>query len=323
MTAEAIYKHDEDTINIVVPTGGYSSGQVILLADGRAGVVSSLNSVAAGDTVAVKVKGLHTVEKTASIVLLDGGEVRWDHSANTASFPAYVDSKDFYLGRAVGDSVAAATTVVVDLNADRNSAYITLQKSAFANARVYTAGFPRGGMQGGAYYAGFSATAEAQKEDLLSVQSFAVASNWIFEAVVNVLTAADADVVDLNVGVANATHASDADSIAESCLVHLDSSGSSNILAESDDGTTEVAATDTTVDWAAGTPFHVVFDGRDPADIQLYVNGVNRLPASVFVLTLATGPLKAFFHVEKSSNDSLFDVLLQKLEVRLTADVEA
>jgi hypothetical protein len=47
------------------------------------------------------------------------------------------------------------------------------------------------------------------------------------------------------------------------------------------------------------------------------------LPASVFKLDKATGPLKALFHVEKSANDSLFDALLQKMEVRLTADVEA
>lgn len=323
MTAEAIYKHDDETINIVVPTGGYSSGQVILLADGRAGVVSSLNDVEAGDTVAVKVKGQHRVLKTASVVILDGGEVMFDHSANTATFPLYVTSKDFYLGRAVGDAAAADTDILVDFNADRNSAFITLQKSAFVNARVYTAGFPRGSMMGGSFYAGFSATAEAQKEDLLSVQSFAADANWIVEGIITVVTAADADVADLNVGVANATHASDADSITESCFIHIDSNGSTNILAESDDGTTEVAATDTTQDWVAGTPFHFTFDGRTLTDIQLYINGVNYLPATVFKLDKATGPLKALFHFEKSSNDSLCDVLLSKLEVRLTADVEA
>lgn len=321
--AEATLRKDSDVIDIDAPTGGLDSGQVILLPDGRAGIVLGLKDADAADRVAVAVSGQFTVAKTASIVILNGGEVMWDHSANSGTIPLYTTDKDFYLGRVIGDAASADTTMVVELNAPKDSAYITLQKSAFANARVYTAGFPRGAMMGGAFYAGFSATAEAQKEDLLSVQSFAAASNWIFEAVVNVLTAADADVADLNVGVANATHASDADQITESCFIHLDSNGSTNILAESDDGTTEVNATDTTADWAAGTPFHIQIDGRTLTDIQIYVNGANVLPASVFKLDKATGPLKALFHVEKSANDSLFDVLLSKMEVRLTADVEA
>lgn len=321
--AEATLRKDSDVIDIDAPTGGLDSGQVILLPDGRAGIVLGLKDADAADRVAVAVSGQFTVAKTASIVILDGGEVMWDHSANSGTIPLYTTDKDFYLGRVIGDAASADTTMTVELNAPKDSAYITLQKSAFANARVYTAGFPRGGMMGGGFYAGFSATAEAQKEDLLSVQSFAAASNWIFEAVVNVLTAADADVVDLNVGVANATHASDADSITESCFIHLDSNGSTNILAESDDGTTEVNATDTTADWAAGTPFHIQIDGRTLTDIQIYVNGANVLPESVFKLDKATGPLKALFHVEKTANDSLFDVLLSKMEVRLTADVEA
>lgn len=321
--AEATTYKDSDVIDITAPTGGYTAGQMLLLPDGRAGFVLGLASPSAGDRVAVQVGGLATIAKTASIVILNGGEVMWDHSTNSGTIPRYTTDKDFYVGRVIGDAASADTTMVVALNAPKDSAYITLQKSAFANARVYTAGFPRGAMMGGSFYAGFSATAEAQKEDLLSVQSFAAASNWIFEATVNVLTAADADVVDLNVGVANATHASDGDAITESCFIHLDSNGSTNILAESDDGTTEVNATDTTADWAAGTPFHVQIDGRDLTDIQVYVNGVNVLPATVFKLDAAAGPLKALFHVEKSANDSLFDVLLSKMEVRLTADVEA
>lgn len=323
MTAEAIYKHDDETINIVVPTGGYASGQVIQLADGRAGVVASLNAVAAGETVAVKVKGQHRVLKTASVVLLVGGEVMWDHSANTATFPVYTTTKDFYVGRAVDDAAAADTDVLVDLNAPRDAAYITLQKSAFESVPVLTAGLVHPGMVGGSYRGQFSLTAEAQKFDLLSRQAFAINANWILEAVVEVVANADADVGDLNVGVANATHASDADSITESVFAHFDMGADLNLDAESDDGTTEVAATDTTVDWAVGTPVHVAIDGRDHTDIQIYVNGVNVLAATTFTLAAGTGPLKALFHLEKSANDSPGHVLLHKLEVRLTGDVEA
>lgn len=325
MTAEAILYKDSDVIDITAPTGGYSAGQVLLLPDGRAGYVLGLADPAAGDRVAIQVGGLVTVAKTASIVILDGGEVMWDHSANAATIPVYGTSKDFYLGRAIGDAASANTTMLVALNAPKDSAYITLQKDSFASALVNTAGIMFAAMQGGGYSVQFSATAEAQKADLLSDKAFALDSNWIFEAVVNVITAADADVVDVSVGVANATHASDADSITESAFFHLDSNGSLNILAESDDGTTEVAATDTTKDWAAGTPFHVMLDGRDSENVKYYVNGVEVLSATANLGDIddATGPLKALFHVEKSANDSLFSIRLLKMEVRLTADVEA
>lgn len=325
MTAEAIYKHSDDEINIVVPTGGYASGQVIMLADGRAGVVSSLNAVTAGETVAVKVKGQHTVAKTSSIVILDGGEVMWDHSANSATIPRYGTSKDFYLGRAVGDAASAATTLLVDLNAPRDAAYLTLQRDVFDHVPVLTAGTPVGSMQGGGWRAAFSATAEAQKLDLLSYKSFAKDANWIFEAVVELVTTCDADVGDLSIGVANGTHASDADSITESAFFHLDLGADLNIDCESDDGTTEVAATDSTVDIVAGTPVHFMLDGRDSENVKYYINGAEVLAATANLGDIddATGPLKALIHLEKSSNDTLGEILVHKLEVRLTADVEA
>jgi hypothetical protein len=42
-------------------------------------------------------------------------------------------------------------------------------------------------------------------------------------------------------------------------------------------------------------------DMRNPADIQLYVDGVNVLPSSVFKLDAATGPIGLLAHVEKTS----------------------
>lgn len=325
MTAEATLYKDSDVIDITVPTGGYTAGQVLLLADGRAGYVLGLVNPEAADRVAVQVRGLVTVAKTTSIVILDGGEVMWDHSANSGTIPRYIDSKDFYLGRVIGDAASADTTMVVALNAPKDSAYITLQHDSFATVHVRTAGLTNHGMAGGGYSCEFSLTAEAQKFDLLSVKPFVLAANWIFEALVNVITTCDADVGDLSVGVANATHASDADSITESAFFHFDLGADVNIDAESDDGTTEVAATDTTVDFTAGTPVHLMLDGRDPSNVKYYINGVEVLPltANLGNIALATGPLKALFHLEKSANDSPGNVRLSKMEVRLTADVEA
>jgi hypothetical protein len=323
MAEATLYKDaNANAVDITAPAA-LSAGQVLQLADGRAAFVAGLAGAAADDPATLITAGQVTVAKTASIVILDGGEVMWDHSANSATIPVYGTSKDFYLGRAVGDAASADTTMVVELNAPKNSAYITLRDDSFASVHVRTAGLTQQGMSGGSYNCIFSLTAEAQKFDLLSDKSFAIDANWIFEAVVNVITNADADVGDLNVGVANATHASDCDSITESCFAHFDMGADLNLDAESDDGTTEVAATDTTVDWAVGTPVHIAIDGRTQTDIQIYVNGVNVLPATTFTLGAGTGPLKALFHLEKSSNDSPGAVRLSKMEVRLTTDVEA
>jgi hypothetical protein len=210
---------------------------------------------------------------------------------------------------------SATTTCVVNLNVKPHYE-VDFLRDGGDTAIILTAGTPYIYSRGASMEAGFSLTAEAQKLDWLSKRSFTIASNWILEAVIDVVTNADADVGDLNIGVANGTHASDCDSITESCFFHFDMGADLNLDAESDDGTTEVAATDTTVNWAVGTPIHLVIDGRDPTDIQMYVNGVLVLGSTTFTLTAATGPLKALFHLEKSANDSPGIVQLDMLRVR-------
>ncbi len=294
-----------------------TGGEVVQLRDGRAAVIPV--DVANGESGGAQTEGIYTVAKTASQVWLDGAEIWWDHSANAATCIPRMGAgdRDFFLGCAVGDATSAATTGKVALNV-RPAYEIDMQRDGGDTAVVLTAGTPYIYSRGGSLEAAFSATAEAQKLDWLSKRSFALASNWILDAIVNIATNADADVADLSIGVANATHASDADSITESAFFHFDLGGDLNIDAESDDGTTEVAATDTTVDFAVGTPVHLVLDGRDPSNVKYYVNGVEVLAdtANLGNIAAATGPLKALFHLEKSSNDSPGVVQLLALRVR-------
>src|SRR5262249_4376164 len=120
---------------------------------------------------------------------------------------------------------------------------------------------------------------------------------------------------DTNVGIASATHATDADSIAQHLFVHLDG-GSTAINLQSKDGTTTVAATDTTTTYTAGTPFLVQFDLSNTSDIQVYVNGVNVLPSTVFKLNAAAGPLKLLAHSEKSGTGTAGNVSVLSLVAR-------
>lgn len=282
--------------------------------DGRAGYLTQVSALVAGQHANFATTGQVTVPKTSGIVILDGGEVYWDHSANAAHFKP-VNDRDFYLGTAVGDAASAATTMVVNLNV-RPVYAIDISRDPFDTTIVLTAGTPALTTRGSSLHMTFSATAEAQKVDALSKAGFAVGANAIVKGVVEIVDDGDAAAIDFNVGVASATAADDADGIAESVFIHTDGNVV-NILAESDDGSTEVNATDTTVDYVLATPFEFWMDFRDPADVQIYVDGVLVLSGSTFDVSAATGPLKLLAHLEKSSDNTTADYRVHELKARL------
>jgi len=320
--AEATLHDDSDVLDVTTPAAGYAAGEVIQLADGRAAYVCGLQAKTSGESAGLKTSGQVTLAKTASVVILDGDQVYWDRSANTATPLRALAGADFPIGVAVGDAASADTSVVVDLN--KKPVYtIDALRDPSDTVLVLTAGTPSLSIGPGYAKMAFSATAEAQKVDILSKHSVPVDIPFIVEGELNIVDSGDAAAaaVDINVGIASATHASDCDSIAESLFLHVDgadTNGAVNINAESDDGTTEVAATDTTVDFAAGTPFAFRFDCRDLTNVKIYINGVRVLSSSTFKLDAATGPLKLLAHVEKGANDTLADVRICKLAIRAT-----
>lgn len=323
--AEATLYKDADTIDVTVPAAGYSSGEVLQLPDGRAAYVQGLRTLDSVDVAALKTTGQVTLAKTASVVCLKGLEAYWDRSANTCTPLRALAGADFPIGVFVKDAASADATCVVDLNVKPRYTIDALRDPS-DTVLVLSAGTPSLSMGPGYAKMAFSATAEAQKVDILTKHSIPVTIPFIAVMDINIVDSGDAAAaaVDINIGIANETHASDGDTIAESMFVHVDGADTNaavNILMESDDGTTEVAATDTTKDFAAGTPFQVWFDCRDLTDIQAYVNGVNVLPASVFKLNAATGPLKLLAHMEKGANDTLADVRINQLAL-LAMDAE-
>lgn len=300
---ESTFRQNCGTLDYT-PDSAALAGEVVQVRDGRAGVIPT--DVASGSLGATHTKGIWRFTKADSINILNGGRVYWDHSANVATFRK-VNDRDFYLGRAVGDSFATETTVDVELNCDPPYDIDLIQRDGALSVPIGTAaagGFGLPQRYGSAIGLQLTATSEAQKADLLSVDRFAVGANAIVEAQVRIAANGSTSAVDLNIGVANATHASDADTITESVFLHVDG-GSLNLTAESDDGTTEVNATDTTVDFTAGSDvanrFEVWFDLRNPADVQLYIDGVNVLPDTVFDISAASGPLGLLAHLEKTT----------------------
>jgi hypothetical protein len=168
-----------------------------------------------------------------------------------------------------------------------------------------------------------SATNEAQKVDALSVDGFAPqTANAVVEFAFEVPSDGAGTVVDVSVGAASGTHASDADAITSHLFMHLDAN-SPNINFQSKDGTTTVASTDSTIDYTEGQALanrvEVWFDMRDPSDVQVYVNGANVLPNTVFnVAAAAAASWSLLMHVEKSASTDTYEFQLDWLRARFS-----
>ena len=309
--AEAVYLQPGVSIDLT-PTAAVTAGEVLAMPDGRAGFAPT--AIAAGKKGALTVSGTVEVLKTATMVMLKGSRLFWDHSANKAHL-LQVNDEDFYLGIVQEDAASAATTVKVNINA--NPAYSIGLGDGFASLPIGATTLTGGiiGHREGVSLM-FDTKTEAQKFDALSLVGVAPACNCLVEALICVNDNGDAAAFDFNVGLADDTDATDADTIAESLFIHIDGNDL-NIFAESDDGATQVAATNTTIDYVVGTPFLAQWDISDNTDIQLYINGVNVLAASVFKLNAATGPLKLLAHLEKSSDDTPGSVTVMRLGLRI------
>lgn len=173
--------------------------------------------------------------------------------------------------------------------------------------------------RGGTLYFVINTTNCTQKLDALSVEGFAKDANAIVEFAFRVPNDGSGSAVDVSVGAANATHATDADSITDSVFMHLDANNT-NINFESDDGTTEVAATDSTTDYTEGSGLtvrkEVWMDFRNPADVQIYVDGVLMLPSTVFNVDASVATWKLLCHIEKTAATDGYEFALDWLRAR-------
>jgi predicted RecA/RadA family phage recombinase len=313
--AEATYFQD-GCIRSYTTVGAVTAGEVLQTPDGLAGV--AVDAYAAGAVASLQTTGIHKIEKTANEIYVPGQRLYWDASASKVTAVPPITAADFFVGCAADDAAAADTVAKVDLNRDWEGS-IDQRKSTFASLPVLTSGDPRVAQLGAGARFVLDATNEAQKIDALSHKAVALDSDWIFLAEV-VIDAAAGSATDISIGVADGTHASDFQSVATLCTIHVDG-GSQNILVQSDDGTTDVAPIDSTIDWTAAVPFALAIDGRDTADIKLYVNGIRETASSTtLALAAAASGLKACVHIEKTSSTDTATVQVANLKV-MTGDL--
>lgn len=317
--SDAVYVRNFDEWRQTADTA-ISVREVWQLSDGRAAVYAANVTGASGEKADFKTVNHFTMPKASGFVALSGGRAYWDHSANTVSYRKVAD-RDFYLGRFVGDAASGDASCVVNLNADPPYD-VDLARDAFKSILAGTpaaGGFGYPVRLGGAMVLELTATNEAQKVDALSVDGWAPNANWIAEFLIRVNSDGAGATPDFNVGIASATHATDADSIAEHLLAHLDGNAV-DIKLQSKDGSTTVAATDTTIDYTEGSDkgqqFEVWFDARNPADVQCYVNGSLVLGSTAFNLAAAVGPLFLLAHLEKTASTDVYKVAVDAARVR-------
>lgn len=305
----------------VTPAAAVAAYEVWQMPDGRLAYYNSSTAAEAGDAgTTFTTTGTISLPKSTAFAGLKGGRAYWDHSANQISFKKNND-RDCYAGRFSADAAQVDTTCSISLNIDPKPD-IDLLRDGFLSVPVGTqavGGFGYPVNLGGALQLELTATNEAQKIDALSVDGFSKDANAIVELVFRVPSDGAGTVVDVSLGVANGTHATDADSIAESVFIHLNANDTT-ISAESDDGTTEVAATDTTKDYTEGSAVanrvEVWMDFRNPADVQIYVEGVLVLASTVFNVDVATGPLFLLAHVEKTASTDTYKLVIDRLTAR-------
>ena len=324
--ADAVYVREGNESRLTV-AASVGVGELWQLSSGEAGFYTRTatglaQAASSGDQVDFRTTGKVTVTKTTGVALLDGGRGYWDHSANSLTFEK-VNDRDFYGGRIVGDWTTTDATCVIDLNKDPRYD-IDLLRDPYLSVLVGTpaaSAFAYPVLLGGSLVFEMSATNEAQKVDALSVDGFAKGANAIIEGVFRVNSDGAGTNTDVSMGIANGTHASDFDSVAESVLIHLNGN-STTIYAESDDGTVEVAATDTTIVYVEGSAVanRVEFwmDMRNPADVQIYLNGVLALGSTVFNVDASTGPWFLVCHVEKASSADVYKLTLDALRARFS-----
>lgn len=319
MTYEATLYQGDSCVLDYTPDAALTGGEVIQMADGRAGITPV--DIAASALGAVRTEGVFIVAKTADIYFIDGAPVYWDHSANKAYFKS-VSDRDFFLGTAVGDATEASTTMYVNLNV-KPEYKLDLARDAYLTAPVGTqalGGFLPPAREGGAIAFKLTATSEAQKADALTVERLAPGSNPIVEGAFRMPNGGSGSASDFSIGLANATHATDADAITDSIFLHMDG-GSTAIKAECDDGTNETAATDTLQTFTAGTAMsnqvHFAIDCRDLSSIKFYINGARVLSGTTFSVAAMTNALGLLVHLEKTTGTETADMTIDYLRARI------
>ncbi len=309
--SEARLTRDPDFLQLLAG-GSASAYDVWQLPTGEVGFFDQATAITSGNYALPRKRGALTMNKTVGSVLLAGQRVFWDYANNKINFKKTANSRDFFAGVMAEDCTSAALTGLVYVNQDQRFD-IDIARDSHLTVPVGTQGLNTMGVfrRGGAHKLILSTANEAQKLDILGVDDLKVTGKTILEGQFRIVNGGAGSAPDFNIGVASATHATDFDSIAEYCSLHID--GNSTVVSgQSKDGTTTVAATTLASAYTAGSGiaarYYFQMDLRDLTSIKLYVNGARVASGTTFRLDNAVGPLYPIIHLEKTAAADVFEV---------------
>ena len=255
---------------------------------------------------------------------------------------ATIGHPDAYVGRILHKHVDASNQVVVRMRepdekwtASLGGALeyilagetLTPTGAAGADADVHTAGIIANSAlglgvlnvdgTGGGYDLQFDAVAEIAQASIRTPEVFLASKGATLEGTLHLTDIGDAAALDVDWGLATlvgtASVRKDFDTAEDNALFHMDGA-SANILAQSDNNTTDVAPVDTTIDnvTTAGAykSFKVIV--RPSGTCEFWIDGVRRLAATAFAVR-TTARLGAIINAEKTSDDTTAVVRILKM----------
>jgi predicted RecA/RadA family phage recombinase len=312
----------------------YSSGQVIQLADGRAGVISGLKAIASGDEACAQTAGIHRATKATATSFAAGDEVWWDNTTNTAA-----QAGDWYLGLAAKAATESETVVEVDLNVSAegtrglddvvffddfqgaSGALLTETGSLGVWDDTIVGAAPptvaaKADAHGGVMAALLTATNEAQQACLHfgNQLGFELAKTKRFEARVSIPTLPTGS-ADLVIGLAT-DHNATRDSVASHAWFRLNGSGA--VVVETDDSVADNDDVATGVTWVAATTKLLMIDLSDLADVKFYIDGVRVAAGTTFSMAGYTANLQPYIAAGKAAGTDVGGIEVDF--VRVTAE---
>lgn len=313
------YKSGSQTLDIV-PAADKTAGDFTTLHSGLPGYVIDGVDVSLQDLGAAQINTIAKVAKTASIVFVAGQRVYMDRATGLATYDYRGND---YLGLAVAGpkndptypqtssaivAQGASGFVYVKLGATRHD-IIELGKTPFTELESLGLGVVAT-TDGVTFDAEFDAVAEAAYAGMLSDDAIDVDDGPIFEGWVASKEVGDNAALDRDWGFISAAPTTDVEAIAAFIAFHMDND--LNIDAHSDDGTTDIAVTDTTVDAVDDTYAFYQICLVDKAAPIMLINGVQITAPTTLTLTAFTGDLFVFFHMEKTNDDTVGKVGIRR-----------
>lgn len=182
-------------------------------------------------------------------------------------------------------------------------------------------GFVNNDEEDGGFELEFDATAEVALSSLRTPNDiFPVDKGLRLSFDLNITDNGDAGAIDLDAGFGTALTTNSEANIDHADMVqlialHVDGN-SLNLLVQSDNNTTDVANTDSTIDYAEGTAIHVDVCVSPAGLGKIYIDGVDAgdaTHANVTLQVLSTSLLAAFINVEKTSDDTTFRAVARNI----------